>query len=274
VWRRITPPPRRRLRNDGRHCGVARVARSGEDLRASGELVNVTRIGRQPRNPHPAGSRRLRSLVLAPVVLVVTALAAAGCDLIGGSTPDPTTPASPTAEVTPTGSVQPSVTGSQTPLPELLEFSTEGAGPYRLNNTLAQLQGGQPGLADVGPITECPGNTMARGVGTWAKIEMRFRADGRLYLLINRDQAIPTPSGAYLGWTLADLPDGRKGLVNLYSQVTHQTLTNGPKQAFWVQTLGGGGILFELNESGEVDVMYAGLASFLRSTFNAGQPFC
>jgi hypothetical protein len=69
---------------------------------------------------------------------------------------------------------------------------------------LADLQGaGQ--LDEVGAAAGCPGNTTARGTGTWEGIRLSFRPDGALYLAVNRSPSIPMPSGAWLGTTLAEL---------------------------------------------------------------------
>ena len=107
----------------------------------------------------------------------------------------------------------------------------------------------------------------ARGVGVWRDVRLSFRQDGRLYLVVNRSDQIPTPSGAWLGTTLVDLKKIYSGLVN-------QDLTRGTNSAFLVQTLSGGGILFELDPAKKVMSMTAGDAAFLRTSFNGGTNFC
>jgi len=231
-------------------------------LRASGELVGVNSLGRH----------RLTS-VLAPVVIAVTAFGLAACNK-GGPSTSPTSPGSVTAS--PDVSDDPGPTGNPTPstsAPQLIEFRTDGAGPYLLGATLTQLQEGQPGLDDVRPLDGCPGNTTARGVGTWRDVQLSFRADGRLYLLVNRSLSIPTPSGAYLGTTLTDR-NGLKGLKTIYAGLVTYELPQGNPTAFLVQTLAGGGILFELNENEEVTAMYAAQANYLRNTYTPGAPLC
>jgi hypothetical protein len=206
--------------------------------------------------------------LLTPVALAVL-LGAAGCNLLPSSEPSETS----TTTASPTGSVDPSATptegGSATPTGSptpLLEFTTDGAGPYQLNKGLTELQA-NPGLDQVTPDSACPGNMTARGTGAWRDVVLHFRPDGRLYMLENRSQAIPTPSGAYLGTTLDDLKTIYGGLVT-------QELTRGSTSAYFVQTLGGRGILFLLNANKQVDIMYAGDGTFLRSSFTVSGDFC
>jgi hypothetical protein len=194
--------------------------------------------------------------------LTAVLLAATAC---GSKDPAPTTTTpNPSGTTTATGSATPSVTGSpQT----LVEFSVDGAGPYVLGKTLDQLKV-TPGLEEVvtGGQT-CKDNTTARGTGVWRDIRLSFRKDGKLYLLVNRSAAIPTPSGAYLGTPLAQLKA-------IYAGVTNQELTRGTASALLVTTLSGGGILFDLDPSKKVMTMIAGDSNYLRSSYQAGTDFC
>jgi hypothetical protein len=224
-------------------------------LRGSGELVSVT-----------------KSRLLAPVALVAVALGLAACNK---SSPPPSNAAATPTVTTSGGTATPTNPVPTTTPPQLIEFTTDGPGPYALGRTLPQLQQGAPGVDDVGPYEECPGYTKARGVGVWHDVELFFKPDGRLYLAINRSLSIPTPSGAYLGTTLAD-KGSQKGLRSIYASVTTKfELPNSSNPtAFLVQTLDGGGILFELNEGDEVTAMYTAAANYLRVTYTAGGPWC
>jgi hypothetical protein len=283
------PGDRERERAPARSQGQSMPTEGRPDLsgdlrhsRHSGALYATSRLreivyltvgcGRLRPSGALAGMKRLRRTfvitLLAPVALAVT-LGAAGCNLLGSDSPDP----DPTGTASATGSADPSasptVSGSATPTGSatpLVEFTTDGAGPYQLNKGLTELQA-NPGLEQVTPNSACPGNMTARGSGVWRDVVLHFRPDGRLYLLENRSQAIPTPSGAYLGTTLADLKTIYTGLVT-------QELTRGSTAAFFVQTLGGRGILFQLNANKQVDIMYAGDGTFLRSTFTVSGNFC
>jgi len=199
------------------------------------------------------------------VLVFATALGAAGC-----SSPAPTTPpvaGGTTPATNGTGTTSASPSASPTPSAQtLIEFSTDGAGPYVLGLTLTQLKA-KPGLDEVTTGGVCPNNTVARGVGVWRDVRMSFRQDGRLYLVVNRSDQIPTPSGAWLGTTLTQLKTIYGGLVT-------QELTHGTTSAFLVQTLDGGGILFELDATKKVQSMMAGDAAFLRTSFNGGTNFC
>jgi len=84
---------------------------------------------------------------------------------------------------------------------------------------------------------------------------------------VNRSDQIPTPSGAWLGTTLTELKTIYGGLVT-------QELTRGTTSAFLVQTLSGGGILFDLDATKKVQSMTAGDAAFLRTSFTGGTDFC
>jgi hypothetical protein len=148
----------------------------------------------------------------------------------------------------------------------LIEFTVDGAGPYRLGATLAGLEAAGA-LDEVTPNGECPGNTTARGTGIWSDIRLSFRSDGKLYLAVNRSPSIPTPSGAWLGTTLTDLK-------KIYASVTTQDLARGGASAFLVVTLSGRGVLFDLDASKQVIAMIAGEGSYLRSSYKSGTNFC
>ena len=228
-------------------------------MRPSGALVCVTPF-----------SRRFFVPLLVPVALAT--LLAAGC---GKQQPGQGQGVSPTGSASPTSSGTAKPSGSATTsAPPLLLFQTDGAGPYILGKTLTQLQA-TPGLDDVTPNPNCPGNTTARGKGDWSGIHLNFRPDGKLYLVVNKSQDIPTPSGAALGTNLtAPNQFSPKGLKDIYAGLVTYDLTRGGATAFLVQTLGGGGILFELNANKDVDAMYAGDAMYLRNTFQVSGTFC
>jgi hypothetical protein len=223
----------------------------------------MTRLRHLGAAAKPTNRRTISILLLAPVALAVT-LGAAGCNQSpsSGTASTPSTTAS-TGTATPTGSTSPTPTASQAPL---VEFSTDGAGPYILGKGLTELQA-NPGLDEVGPDSACPGNMTARGKGSWRDVVLHFRPDGKLYLVENRSQAIPTPSGAFLGTPLADLK-------TIYSGLVTQELTRGTNSAFYVQTLGGRAVLFVLNANKVVDLMYAGDGMYLRNTFEGSGNFC
>lgn len=211
----------------------------------------------------PRVKQRIVIPLLAPVALAVV-FGLAGCNLSSSPSDNETTPA-PTA--TDTG--EPSATATPTPTATptmLFEFTTDGAGPYLLGKGLTELQT-NPGLDQVTPDSECPGNMTARGGGVWRDVVLHFRPDGRLYLVENRSQALPTPSGAYLGTPLEDLK-------TIYSGLVTEELTRGTASAFFVQTFGGRGILFVLNANEQVDVMYAADGPYLRNTFSISGEFC
>jgi hypothetical protein len=208
-------------------------------------------------------SSRARLVVVA--LLAVTALlatAAAGC-----GKDEPTT-AAPVNTPRSTGGVSPSssATPSGTPTPGV-EFSVDGAGPYQLGASLTELQSGKL-LDEVAKGTgPCPQNTTARGTDTWGDVHLSFRADGKLYLLINRSTSIPTPSGAWLGTSLTQL-------MKIYAAVPGQVLRRGTTTAYLVTTLSGRGILFELDPAQKISAMTAADSSFLRTNFNGGTDFC
>jgi hypothetical protein len=209
--------------------------------------------------------------VLAFRMLVGAALLA-GSGLLaacGGDDPPPNTapPTGATASggTTPSaGSASPGPTGSAT---ALVEFTVDGAGPYQLDTTLTQLQ--TAGLLSnvVTGGAPCPQTTTARGTGAWADLHLSFHDDGALYLAVNRSPTVPTPSGAWLGTTLADLKKIYKGLPGV-------EVKSGADTGYVVRTVSGRGILFALDTAKTVAWMAAGDASYLISTFQAGSEFC
>jgi hypothetical protein len=206
----------------------------------------------------------LNQRIVPLLVSVALAVVAAGCSPSTNPSGDPTTPA-PTE--TDTGDPGATATPTPTTTPTMLfEFTTDGAGPYRLGLGLTELQS-NPGLDQVTPDPDCPGNMTARGAGVWRDVVLHFRPDGRLYLAENRSLALPTPSGAYLGTPLEDLK-------TIYSGLVTEELTRGSAEAFYVQTFGGRGILFVLNPNKQVDVMYAADGPWLRNTFSISDKLC
>jgi predicted small lipoprotein YifL len=195
---------------------------------------------------------------------IVTLLAAAGC---GSQAPAATPPAKSagststsagSASATPTSSVSPTT---------VIEFTVDGAGPYQLGATLSVLQAAKSLDAVTAGGTACPENTTARGTGTWKDVELSFHKDGKLYLAVNRSSSIPTPSGAWLGTTLAELK-------TVYAGVSGQDIARGAGSAYLVTTLSGRGILFDLDPNKKVIAMLAGDANFLKVTYVGGGNFC
>lgn len=190
----------------------------------------------------------------------------------GGGTPTPPQPStgattatagpSATTEATDVAVVATTTTG-----PAPIQFTVDGTGPYELGVSLASLQSAGV-LAEVATGAEtCPQNTTARGTGAWTDVRMSFRPDGTLYLVTNRAPGIPTPSGAYLGFTLAQLN-------TIYAGVTHELLSTGSYQAFLVTTLSGRGILFDLTDQGKIFTMTAAEGDYLKSSYVNGTDFC
>lgn len=156
---------------------------------------------------------------------------------------------------------------SGSPTSTAVEFTVDGAGPYQIGAMLTDLQAA-PGLTNVttGGQT-CPTNTTAQGTGVWKDLQLSFHQDGALYLAVNRSPTIPTPSGAWLGTTLAQLK-------TIYASVQTEQLTAGTGKAFLVITLSGRGILFDLNARGAVSSMAAADASYLRTSYRTGTGMC
>ncbi len=202
------------------------------------------------------------------VGVVITLLAVAGC---GGKEPaaaPPTPAAGSTAASTTPATPLPaaaSATPSATPA-TAVEFTVDGAGPYQIDAALADLRSARA-LDDIHPDDACPGNTTARGTGDWKDVQLSFGKDGKLYLAVNSSPSIPTPSGAWLGTSLAQLK-------TIYAGVTNQQLTHAGSVAFLVVTLSGRGILFQLDAASKVTSMIAGDAAYLKSHYVNGTTFC
>jgi hypothetical protein len=164
------------------------------------------------------------------------------------------------------GSQKPTAAPPATPA-NLIEFTVDGGGPYQLGATLASLQTAGS-LDEVTPGgAACPENTTARGKDVWKDVRLSFRKDGKLYLIINKSASIPTPSGVWLGTTLADLK-------KIYAGVTGEELTRATGTAYLITTLSGGGILFDLDANKKVISMAAGDAASLKSTYVGSTQFC
>jgi hypothetical protein len=200
--------------------------------------------------------------MFAAVTLAVVLLAAAGC---GSDKKPPATPPAKATGATPAASGA-SATPSGSPA-ALIEFTVDGAGPYQLGTTLASLQATKnlDEVATGGQV--CPQNTTARGTGTWKDIRLSFRSDGKLYLAVNRSTSIPTPSGAWLGTTLAQLK-------SIYAGVSGEELAHGAGGGYLVTTLSGRGILFDLDANKKVISMTAGDSAPLKASYLGGTDFC
>jgi hypothetical protein len=210
----------------------------------------------------------VKRVVLAATVIAALA-ALPGCGHVPARATAPT-PAAPVSSAPVSGgpTTEPSVPPSGSPsTSEVVEFTVDGAGPYQIGDMLDDLKAA-PGLTNVttGGAT-CPDNTTAQGTGTWKDVHFSFRKDGALYLAVNRSPSIPTPSGAWLGTTLAQLR-------TIYAHVQTDVLTAGNAKAFLVTTVSGRGILFDLNAQGAVISMVAADADYLRTSYQAGTDFC
>jgi hypothetical protein len=175
----------------------------------------------------------------------------------------PTSTAAPTATATASPGASASPTASPSPA---VQFTVDGAGPYQLGTTLQALQdAGQLDEVQTGGAT-CPDNTTARGKGVWKDIRLSFRKNGTLYVVVNRSTTIPTPSGAWLGNSLA-------ALESIYGNLG-QELMKGTAVAYLVTTGSGRGILFDLDNSKKAFAMIAGEANYLKSSYLGGTDFC
>jgi hypothetical protein len=197
----------------------------------------------------------------AVLVVILLAVGASGC----GSHKSPATPVAAPA---PSGSAagqasSAAASTSPSPSPVLVEFTVDGIGPYQLGASLTALKA-SPGLdATTTGGQNCPEDTVARGTGDWKDVQLRFHSDGTLFLAVNRSTSIPTPSGAWLGTTLAQLK-------TIYASVPAESLSRGTAAAFLVTTQSGRGILFDLNGSQQVTDMIAGDGTYLKATYLSG----
>ena len=229
------------------------------DTRINTQVVSASGLAPRPLIGSTGTVRRVSVLV----TVVLLALTACGDDPQPNAGPTPTG-ATPTVGAS--GSAGPSVTPSVSPS-DLIEFTVDGAGPYKLGTTLASLQQANQ-LAEVAKGTEvCPENTFARGTGVWTDVRLSFKPDGKLYMLMNRSPNIPTPSGAWLGTSLNELK-------TIYNGIPGQELSQGPGKAYLVSTISGRGILFDLDETQRVRAMIAGDTGFLRTGYQGGTDFC
>lgn len=147
-----------------------------------------------------------------------------------------------------------------------IEFTVDGAGPYQVGATLGELQSGA-GVDNVKTGGQpCPDNTTAQGKNVWQDIQLQFHKDGLLYLVINKSSNIPTPSGAWVGSTLAELK-------KIYAKIPGQEVKKGNTTAYLVPTASGG-VLFQLDSGQRVTAMLAGEAAFLKSSFTGGTNYC
>lgn len=202
------------------------------------------------------------------VIVAVLATVAAGCSKSSsGATAPPSSSGTPTgASGSPSSSSSPNTSPSPgTSADAVIEFSVDGAGPYQLGMTLTALRTSLDRItAGADP---CPDNTTAFGTGVWKDIQLSFKKDGSLYMMTNRSLSVPTPSGAYLGTPLGQLK-------TIYKNIGGQDLNAGANSAYLVTTIGGRGILFELDLSKSVKSMRAGDSAYLRTAFTGDGKFC
>ena len=199
------------------------------------------------------------------MLALVAVLTATGC---GSQKPTAAPPATPAASTPASSSASSAASATTSASPaNLIEFTVDGGGPYQLGATLASLQTAGS-LDEVTPGgAACPENTTARGKDVWRDVRLSFRKDGKLYLIINKSASVPTPSGVWLGTTLADLK-------KIYAGVTGEELTRATGTAYLITTLSGGGILFDLDANKKVISMAAGDAASLKSTYVGSTQFC
>ncbi len=203
-----------------------------------------------------------RALALIVIVAVMTL---AGCGSSKAKSTVRTSGPTPTVSGS-SPSVGPSAPASSSAA-TVVEFSVDGAGPYKIGGMLNDLLT-TPGLDNVVTgSTACPQSTTAQGVGAWKDVQLSFHSDGELYVAVNKSTAIPTPSGAYLGSTVAQLK-------TIYAQIQSEQLTSGTRTAFLVTTVSGRGILFGLTPEGTVSSMASGDSIYLKTSFQAGPNFC
>jgi predicted small lipoprotein YifL len=204
---------------------------------------------------------------LVGLLAVAALLTVAGC---GSKEPatltQPSTPSSAGATADPSAGLQPSTSASASPSSPN-HFTVDGTGVYQIGATLAALQtAGQ--VADVkGGSQTCAQNTTARGTGAWSDVRVSARPDGKIYLVVNRSATIPTPSGAWLGNTLA-------ALQSIYGPIGEE-LSQGGSTAYLVNTISGRGILFDLDPgTKKVNAMIAGEAAYLKTSYLGGTDYC
>jgi hypothetical protein len=206
---------------------------------------------------------RVRRIVAA-VTATATLLLLAACGQPEGKA---ATPVARGSVASAGATAEPSAVPSVSLTPTVVEFTVDGTGAYQIGAMLSDLQAAQ-GLTNVTTGAQtCPTNTMAHGTGVWKDVDLWFHQDGALYLAVNRSPAIPTPSGAWLGTTLAQLK-------TIYAKVQTEQLTGRTGEAFLVITLSGRGILFDLNARGAVISMAAADAGYLRTSYQNGMGFC
>ena len=141
------------------------------------------------------------------------------------------------------------------------------AGPYEIGSDIGALQDA-PGLEQIASgVAPCPKVTSAMGTGAWAEVKFFFHEDGKLYLAATRSPSIPTPSGAWIGDTLAQLK-------SIYRGLNGEEVLRGSRKAYLVTTLSGRGILFELDARGLVAQMMAGDAEYMRRSYQGGKGYC
>ncbi len=204
-----------------------------------------------------------RLFLSAIAIAAVMALPACG----HGAAKTPAGPANTAPATSDTASAAPPSPGGPSSPSDVKEFSVDGAGPYLIGSKLTDLQA-TAGLDSVTPGgATCPQDTTAQGTGVWAGVQLSFGTDGVLYVAVNRSTTIPTPSGAWLGTSLAQLK-------TIYAGIQTEALTAGTRHGFLVTTVSGRGILFDLNAQGAVQSMAAGDATYLKTSYQSGTSFC
>jgi hypothetical protein len=201
------------------------------------------------------------------LLAIAALLVAAGCDSKEPAPAKQPAPAATSASLAPTEGPPASTSASGPAVNPANQFTVDGTGVYLIGAKIADLQAANQ-LAEVKPGGEtCPQNTIARGVGAWTDVRMSARPDGKIYIVTNRSTSIPTPSGAWLGMTLA-------ALQSIYGNLGEE-LSLGAGKAYLVKTASGRGILFAIDDnSKKVFAMTAGDASYLKSSYLGGTDYC
>jgi hypothetical protein len=197
--------------------------------------------------------------------LIVVTLLAAGASGCGPHKSAAAPASTPAWSGPPSGQPSGPASASASPSPSavLVEFTVDGIGPYQLGGSLPALKA-TPGLDGITAGGQnCPDNTVAQGTGDWKDVQLHFHKDGSLFLAVNKSTSIPTPSGAWLGTTLAQL-------TTIYASVPGESLNRGTATAFLVTTQTGRAILFDLNGSQQVTDMVAGDGTYLKATYLSG----